>query len=134
MWRTVNNIAEAGRQTLAIQYRNVIIAVLHLLLVTVFYFAGLLSVNCVLFLIQVEILIVLGFSIKIIQSQIKDEHKWKGNFLKIYEKVKSYCKPLVLLTLVGGAVEFLDRWLLQKNWGLLFLNKVILSPPNRHYP
>ena len=117
VWTTINNIAEAGRKTVAIQYRNIGIACAHLLLLIVLYVTGMLNIISVLLLIQVEIILGIVSSFNVVKGEIKSQTAWRAPFNTIFCQLKVYCTPLLIYSIVGGGVEFLDRWLLQKFGG-----------------
>lgn len=117
LWNTFNNIAEAKRETIAIQTRNALIALAHFMLVLIFYFMGMLSVGKILFLIQIEVVAAVLFSLRLVKSEDGRGYERKSTLCNVVAKIKPYCAPLVLYSLVGGVSAFGERWILQKYGG-----------------
>lgn len=117
LWSTFNNIAEAKRETIAIQTRNAIIALAHFMLVIIFYFTGMLSVGKILFLIQIEVVAAVLFSLRLVKSEDGKGYERKSSLRNVVAKIKPYCAPLILYSLVGGVSAFGERWILQKYGG-----------------
>lgn len=113
-WNTIVQIGESLRLTHRVQISNLIIAAVHLLLITVVWLWNTLSLELLFILIALEYLIAITIGIRVvgIRNLSGDPLDKKA----VYEEYRTYCAPLILYSLVGFAYVFTDRWLLQ-NFG-----------------
>ena len=117
IWKILGNAGESIRDTIGVQVRNLVLAVLYILCVlalaklNIFSIKNLLVLNIVLHfslaIVYIERLSRLG----LITSQPHE------NFKNIAREFKDYCLPLLSATLLLFVYSFVDFWLLQKFGG-----------------
>jgi O-antigen/teichoic acid export membrane protein len=119
MWLTVNQVGEAARKTIKVQYLNIALAAFYMTAVFILSALGVLSVRSVLLLIIFQYLAVLAAAALILwpfepASEQDDEVITLGGMVSKY---RIYCAPLAALSVVGFIYDFSDKWLLQRFGG-----------------
>jgi O-antigen/teichoic acid export membrane protein len=116
VWTTIAQIGEASRLTLRVQALSICIALAHLAIVGVLLGIGMLNVHLVLLAIVVEITLVALIASRRLRTHTEGEivHSSLRNSLAEYWR---FCRPLILVSLVGFLYDFADRWMLQKFGG-----------------
>lgn len=116
LWMFVSQMGEAARKTVVIQAITVSQAVVHLVLVAAFWKAGLLSVRTVLILQFAEMALIAA----VVGPRVLRWNLLEDGSVRLREVVRAfvdYCRPLVLLSIIGFAYTFADRWMLQRFGG-----------------
>ena len=114
-WQTAVQIAESQRLTHRIQVLNLVVAVFHLVVVTLLWTTGTLTVTRLFLLIFGEYALALVVSAKVVKVATASADS--DRLPSMFKDYKKYCGPLVPLAGVGFAYEFADRWLLQHHGG-----------------
>ena len=110
-WKTMTQIGESARLTYRVQSYNFYIAIIHFLVIACIWVFDSLSIKIIFGLIIIEYLIAIIIAIKNFEL---DRFKNLGLDWKVMIKeYRSFCAPLVLLSIIGFLCEFVDRWLLQ---------------------
>ena len=115
VWQTVNQVGEAARDTLKVQLLNVSLTLVYLLGAGALAWSGSISVPAVLgFMIALylvfsalAVLILLGGAKKI------EAPGPRVTLAEMFGQYRKYCSPLILLSVIGFAHDFADKWLLQ---------------------
>lgn len=111
LWTVILQMGESQRLTRWVQGVAVSIALAHLLLMTLAWWGGWLSVRAIFWLTIIE----WGIAVAVIVKQLhfplmpEDPVTPKSVFTEFWH----YCLPLIPYTWLGFAYEFADRWLLQ---------------------
>ncbi len=113
-WRTMIQTGESKRLTHRVQILNLSITAIHFLLVAGCWFFGVLSVRLVFGLILIEHLIFLAVACRILSVFRMEGEPFDGR--SVLREYVTYCRPLVLYSIVGSGYIFADRWMLQ-NFG-----------------
>ena len=114
-WQTMIQIGESLRQTRKIQMINLFFSIIHLLIITVLWFLGLLSILMVFTVVIVECVIAICIAWKALEvSQKKGE---PVDLKSVFNEYVVYCSPLIVYSLLGFAYNFADRWMLQSFGG-----------------
>ena len=119
LWDMVTQMGEARRQTVRLQAAGVAQGVLHLVLVSLAVWLHVLAVNTVLvFLILEYGALTLVFGPRLFMNSIDaDADGSREAFGVVLREFATYCRPLVVFSLVGVVLAFADRWLLQRFGG-----------------
>ena len=111
-WQVASQMAEAHRQTIAIQRLNNIIVIFHLAAIILLNFFNLLKLPIVLILLSVE----WGLGAFLASRLYSASNKKGDTILSVLFEFWSYCKPLIPLAWLIAVCQFLERWMLQL-WG-----------------
>ncbi len=116
VWNTIAQIGEASRLTLRVQALNVGVALAHLVIVGLLLGFEMLSVRLVLMAIIAEFVVATLLASRLLRAHADGEpvHSSLRDSLGEYWR---FCRPLVLVSVVGFLYDFADRWLLQKFGG-----------------
>jgi O-antigen/teichoic acid export membrane protein len=118
VWSTIGQIGEASRLTARVQGMNVGIAVAHLLVVCVLLALDQISVRLVMLAVIAELVIAVLLAARLLRtppaSPTEQVHTTLRGSLGQYAR---YCRPLILVGIVGFLYDFADKWLLQKFGG-----------------
>lgn len=125
VWQTINQVAEAARQTFKIQLLNLGLGILHIGCLALLVVNHWVTVESVLWLYVAEYLVVSLVSIPILggaqgappaESESRDM-TFRTFLRETFREFRAYCAPLVVLALAGFLGDFLDKWLLQRFGG-----------------
>ena len=117
LWRSVAQIGESIRDTVAVQIRNLALAAAYLACVAVL--AG-------FHVVSVTTLFVLQFMLYLLFSALYAWRMYHGGILSgekeedvksVLKEYRGYCSPLVISVGIGFVYSFADYWLLQKFGG-----------------
>ena len=117
VWTTVIQIGESSRNTIKIQFANLAVMIAHLIIVSIMYIQGWLSVFNVLGVLVIEYILATVFSVwllKASKTEVTLRNFQPNEMLLEYWR---FCKPLIAMSVVAFAYQFLDRWFLQKFGG-----------------
>lgn len=116
VWQMVGQIGESMRKTAKVQLMNLSIALLYFMLTLSMATCGHLSVEKILFILLLLYVVATVFAYWLIRdgSPSSSEEAPVREILRDYWQ---YCKPLLVLALVGFAYDFADKWMLQKFGG-----------------
>jgi len=119
LWQTVNQIGEAARKTVKVQYLNVSLAAVYLCSAFLLTAMGVISVRAVLILLILQYIAAALVSIWVLGpfAPVPDPASGPITPGRMFEKYREYCVPLVTLSLVGFAYDFSDKWMLQRFGG-----------------
>lgn len=110
-WNTMVQIGESARLTHRVQISNFVIAGVHFLIVVGTWLLDILSVRFLFALIVLEYLIAIVVAMRVFGMDRFEDLPIDWN--SMFGEYRSFCAPLILLTLMGFVYEFADRWLLQ---------------------
>ena len=110
-WTTMVQIGDARRMTHKVQYMNVAIATVHLVLMAILWGIDKLSINIIFSLVVFEYVVALAMGCWIFPVKRLDGEVVKG--WELLREYRVYCIPLAIGAWVGFAYSFYDRWLLQ---------------------
>jgi len=118
-WPIASKMAEANRETVIVQRLSVFIALVHLLVVILLWWHGMLMLPLLFSVIAVEWFIVTFLAAKLYRKK----NITSGELIEKNEKVSAivkeywvYCLPLIPYVWLGFFHDFADRWMLQL-WG-----------------
>lgn len=113
VWQTVNQAAEAARDTVKVQALNLALALFYLAGAAALAQAGLISVNAVLLLILAQYAVFTAAAAVLLRRPATQENQPAVSFRQMLAQYGTYCSPLILLSVMGFAHDFADKWLLQ---------------------
>jgi len=119
VWQVISHIGESLRKTYRIQSLNVAIAALHLILIFIVYWLGVMQLRTIYYLIIVEFILAIGVSYVILKVNFSSLIKTPSEYFRQYWV---YCKPLIPYVWLGALAEFADAWLLQNYGGSVELS------------
>ena len=111
LWSTVMRMGEALRFTILVQGWAFVIAIIHLSIILLGWFAGWLDARFILTVISVEWGLVSIFMLRYFPPS--EQSGEPETITKIVGKFWYYCFPLIPHAWLGFAHMFADRWLLQ---------------------
>ena len=114
IWGMLSNIGESQRMTVRVQSINIVVAVVHLIIISGLYFFDILSIERIFVVIIIEFL--LAALIAWWTFAISYSHKVKS-LQQIIQEYKKFCLPLLPYTYFGLIMGFADTWLLQHYGG-----------------
>jgi O-antigen/teichoic acid export membrane protein len=113
IWGYVGRIGESIRDTVGVQIRNIMVAVVYLVFLLSLFIFNLLSVKSLFILNSILYLLFAGlYAGRLYQKGIFSFEK-SETFREIIDEFKTFCLPLILYTFVGFICTFADYWLLQ---------------------
>ncbi len=122
VWSTLAQIGESQRETLVVQSANVLIALLHLGVITALLAGHLLTVGLLVGVLLVEYVIA-GFLVGLVLRRrcapILANFPAAPAPAGVWRDFFRYCHPLILSAGAGAAFEFGDRWMLQRFGGAI---------------
>jgi O-antigen/teichoic acid export membrane protein len=110
-WKTMVHIGESNRMTHKVQYMNIAIATVHLMLVAVLWRLNQISVGFILSLVVFEYVVAIA-----IGSWVLPVNRLEGevvNRRELFHEYRVYCVPLAIAAGLSFIYTFYDRWLLQ---------------------
>ena len=114
VWQTINQVGEAARDTLKVQALNVSLALAYLLGAAALAWSGHISVNAVLGLIIVQYAAFSALAVFILRRPYSaPDVSTPVSSAQMFTQYAKYCSPLILLSVIGFAYDFTDKWLLQ---------------------
>jgi len=116
IWGMMSHVGESQRMTVRVQSINIVIALIHLLIISGLYYFNALSIEKIFIIIIIEFILagfVAWWSIPISYSQETKTLK------QIIIEYKKYCLPLLPYTYLGLVMGFADTWLLQRYGGAI---------------
>ena len=122
VWQTVNQIGEASRKTVRVQVIGMVVAVIHLAVVSLLFELKSLSVSFMFLLIIAEYLGAAIWALWFLRSKlalVQGKEPVPAASRGMLDEYWVYCKPLVILSLVTFCYEFADRWMLQRFGGAI---------------
>lgn len=117
VWQTVSQIGESMRKTVKIQLLNLSIALIYLALVSLLLVSGRMSTENILILIIVQYAVATLLAYRFLREDQTGPVEAEATLKQIVREYWVYCKPLIMLSLVGFLYDFSDKWLLQKFGG-----------------
>lgn len=124
VWQTINQAAEAARQTFKIQLLNLGLGISHLLLISLLLVRQWASVHSILWLYVAEYAVASLIAFPVLRGrestpevEAPPASSFRDFLRETWQEYRKYCAPLVVLTLAGFLGDFLDKWLLQRFGG-----------------
>jgi len=121
VWTTIIQICEAVRMTVLVQLSGLAVVLVHLALVNLFIWYGILSIQTVLYLVLGEYVfasLFIWWVLTFYQNQPRrEELEQPLKLSKVLSQYWVFCRPLIIVALAAFAYEFIDRWLLQRFGG-----------------
>jgi O-antigen/teichoic acid export membrane protein len=117
VWQMINQLAEAMRKTVRIQILNSVIATAYLLVVSMVWSYGAITVELVFQLLILQYLVAAAIAYWFLKEV---QEKFDGTeipFKQMLGMFIDYCRPLIGLTIVGFLYAFSNKWMLQKFGG-----------------
>jgi O-antigen/teichoic acid export membrane protein len=117
VWQMVGQIGESARKTIKVQLLNITVAITYLVIVSLLFWLGDMSVQHVLL-----VTICLYGSAAILSYRLLRERKIRpaeeaGTYKQMLGEYWEYCKPMIWLAVAGFLYAFADKWMLQKFGG-----------------
>jgi len=117
LWQFVTQIGESIRDTVAVQIRNLVLAVVYVFCVVALVGFHVVSVRSLFILnIMLYFLFFVLYIWRIYKAGIISNRE-REDLRSIFKEFKSYCLPLVICGGIGFLYSFADYWLLQKFGG-----------------
>lgn len=115
-WRFAGQIGESIRDTVGVQVRNLLLSASYLAGVVLLMWFHLISIkNLFILNFALYLLLAIGYGWRLrLSSELSTDTI--EDFGTIFREFRSYCLPLIVVTLVGFVHAFADYWLLQ-NFG-----------------
>jgi len=114
-WTTVVQLGEAARKTVLLQAASLIQASLHLALILLAVKVHWLTVRTVLSLLAIEYLVLaLVVAPRMIAPNVGGEAQ---PLREVVREFVTFCRPILLFSIVTFFYQFADRWLLQRYGG-----------------
>lgn len=113
-WGTIVSIGESQRMTYRLQWMNVCLSGVLLILITGAWLAEVLTIRIIFILTALEYLLALGIACKLFSV-----HRLQGeafHWRSTLNQYRTYCVPLVFISVFGFGHQFAERWFLQ-NFG-----------------
>lgn len=117
VWQTVVQIGEAMRKTVKVQLMNLAVALTYLTAVSLGMEYGRLSVELVLLILIGQYIAAVIVACRLLRKDMEDPIEEEKSSMGILRDYWHYCKPMVVLALVGFAYDFANKWMLQKFGG-----------------
>ncbi len=117
VWQMVGQVGESMRKTARVQLMNLSIALLYFVLILSLASYGRLSVEKILFILLFLYAGATVLAYSFIRDGAPAPSAEEPPLREILRDYWQYCKPLLLLALVGFAYDFADKWMLQKFGG-----------------
>ncbi len=114
-WQMAVQIGESQRLTHRIQAINITVAVVHCMIVGLYWWFEILNIYILFIIIFLEFFIAITVAYKILP--IEFEKKSSTRLFNVLSEYKHYCLPLIPYAWISFAYEFADRWLLQHYGG-----------------
>lgn len=117
IWLTVGQIGESLRKTVKVQLLNLSIAIIYLVMVSILLITGSMSVERILFLMIFQYAVATLIAYRFLKADHAEPVERDAPLEQIILEYWVYCKPLIVLSLVGFLYDFADKWMLQKFGG-----------------
>lgn len=119
IWQLVGQVGESMRKTIKVQFMNLSVALLYLLVILLLSTYGKLTVQNVLFVLVIQYVIATVLAYLYLRKDhlilVTDEKSLSRILLDYW----NYCSPLLIMALVGFSYDFADKWMLQKFGGAI---------------
>lgn len=117
VWQTVTQIGESMRKTVKVQLLNLFIAMTYLLMTALFLMSGSMMVVNILLLIIVQYVVATLWAFRILRDHHGERVEKDATFRQIAQEYWVYCKPMIVVSIVGVLYDFADKWMLQRFGG-----------------
>ena len=118
VWGFAGQIGESIRDTIAVQIRNLALAVVYLTCITILVGFHVITIKTLLLLnAMLYFLFTIFYFFHISRLDINLPNGKDEDLKSVYQEFKRYCLPLVVSTGIGFLYSFADYWLLQKFGG-----------------
>jgi len=120
MWTAMVKVTEAERANHCGQIANIIIAVIHLVVISLMAYFQWLTIELLFVILigeYVTSLLIMWFSVKRNLISGTAEEAEKKNIIQWFKDYLNYCKPLIGLAVISFVYMFWGRWVLQKYGG-----------------
>lgn len=117
VWQTVSHIGEAERKTIKIQLMNIGVAVFYFAAVLAILEEEIMTVENVLVLLIFQYIGATIFAYWILRERKTGPIEADLSLGELGREYWKYCRPLILVSLIGFLYDFFDKWLLQKFGG-----------------
>ncbi len=117
LWQAVTQIGEAMRKTVKVQLLNLAVALAYVAVVLLLLAFGNLSVQRVLIILITLYSIATVLAYQFLKRDIDMPAEPERSAREMFRDYWDYCKPMLLLALVGFAYDFSNKWMLQRFGG-----------------
>jgi O-antigen/teichoic acid export membrane protein len=117
LWQAIVQIGESMRKTVLIQLLNLSVALVYLVVIMVLLIFNRLSIEMVLTVLIVEYIAAILVAAKLLQWNRIEAEGLEESLGEIVRNYWTYCRPMLMLAIVGFAYEFANKWILQKYGG-----------------
>ncbi len=119
LWQAVNQIGEASRKTVRVQFLNLALALTYLAGVYALTHYGAISVRRVLDLMILQYLAAGLAAFRVLGPAARDIGQEQVTPSEMFRKYRDYCAPLAALSLATFFYDFADKWMLQRFGGAI---------------
>ena len=113
-WKTIISIGESLRMTRRLQLMNICLSGILFIVISGTWFLDLLTIRIIFILIGIEYGLAVGIAVKLFSIP-----QFKGDPFHLQDtlrKYRTYCSPLIIMSVFSFGYQFTDRWFLQ-NFG-----------------
>lgn len=119
LWQTVNQIGEASRKTVKVQFLNLALALTYLAGVYSLTLYAAISVRAVLGLMILQFLAGVLAAFWALGPAEPDAPEEQVTLEAMFRKYRDYCAPLAALSVATFFYDFADKWMLQRFGGAI---------------
>lgn len=118
VWPIASQMAEAQRETIAVQRLNTAIVLVHLVVVLALWWAGQLAIPLIFGALALEWTVAGWLAARMYSGYSEEDGLTQSEDTprSVFKEFWRYCRPYLPYTALGFAHDFADRWMLQ-HWG-----------------
>ena len=117
VWQLVGQVGESMRKTVKVQLMNLTVALLYFVAILLFSTYGQLSVEKILLILVFQYVVATVSAYLFLGKDHLGSAIEEKSLCEILLDFWKFCKPMLVLALVGFAYDFADKWMLQKFGG-----------------
>ncbi len=117
IWPMISQIGESVRKTTLIQALNIGIATAYLLMILLFSVTNIISLSVVFQILIFQYVIAAVLAYKLLNFSAFVYSEADDSYYKIILEFWSFCKPLIVLGIIGSFYAFISNWMLQRYGG-----------------
>jgi O-antigen/teichoic acid export membrane protein len=120
IWQTVVQIGEAMRKTVQVQFMNLTVALVYLTVVLLVLEYGQLTVELALLILSCQYsvaVVAVAVAYRYLKKDIENPVAEDKSSEEILKEFWQYCKPMMVLAIIGFMYDFMSKWMLQKFGG-----------------
>lgn len=118
VWPIASQMAEAQRETIAVQRLNTVVVLFHLVVVLALWWAGQLAIPLIFGAVALEWTVAGWLAARMYRGYSEDGGSQQSEDTPhgVFQEFWRYCLPYLPYAALGFAHDFADRWMLQ-HWG-----------------